>query len=307
MDFTTFANVSFWSSRIDPLLSVPRAAEHSPIWRDRARLIRQALESGSAFVSDVSADAVSREAHASIETPVLRDGDPIYEIALVFSLTEFAGLLEGQRLPEGWLSGIVDRNGLFVARSPAQTKLPGTPASLEFRNAARNPTDGIVSHNSAEGRPILSAYSATPNGWTVGVAAQVDRFAVGPSAFLLTAMLAGLALAGSLVLSFLNSRRLARQMRELQTKAEQVFAGRQSPRSRWAFASLTTCRRRCSKLRNCWLSERIGNGAPRRICARAKSTFASWPTACRNSSGRRGPMAASNTPTLGTKGTGQPN
>ena len=134
-----------------PLLSVPRAAEHSPIWRDRARLIRQALESGSAFVSDVSADAVSREAHASIETPVLRDGDPIYEIALVFADRVRR---PARRSKTARRLAVRHRRSQRPLRRPVSRPNQASRNARKpaIRNAARNPTDGIVSHNSAEGR-----------------------------------------------------------------------------------------------------------------------------------------------------------
>jgi PAS domain S-box-containing protein len=219
--------VTLLVSAIDgrPLLSAPPAASDSSLSRDREELVDRSLQSGSAFLSDVSVDPASHEAHASVETPVFNDGKPIYELALVFSLSEFDDLLERQNLPAGWLSGIIDRHGAFVARAPTESGLPGTLASEEFRNAAQREPDAIVSHNSIKGQQILSAYAAVPSGWTVGVGAASNRFAVGPSAFLLMAILALAALAASLILSFLSGRRLTRQMKELQTQAEQVFAG----------------------------------------------------------------------------------
>jgi PAS domain S-box-containing protein len=208
-----------------PLLSIPPTPGDSPLWRDRAGLMKQALNSRAPFLSGVSADAASHEAHVSVEAGVFRDGGPVYEIALVLPSTQFQDLLKAQNLPDGWLLAIVDREGNFIARTPARPTLAGKPASQEFRLAARRPPNAIVSHDSIEGVPILSAYTVLPNGWTVGVATASDRFAVGPSAFLFMLALAGVALAASLLLSFLSSRRLARQMGELQTKAAQVFAG----------------------------------------------------------------------------------
>jgi PAS domain S-box-containing protein len=206
-----------------PLLSIPRVPDDSPLWRDRAGLAGQSI-AGAQFLSDVSADPATHEAHVSIVTPVLRDGAPIYEIALVLPSRQFQDLLVAQKLPGGWLSGVVDRNGNFIARIPEGPALAGRPASQEFRLARRTP-NVIVSHRSIEGVSVLSAYAPLPDGWTVGVAAASDRFSLGPSAFLLMLPLAGLALAASLLLSFMSSRRLTQRMEELQAKAAQVSAG----------------------------------------------------------------------------------
>src|SRR3984957_7734866 len=102
----------------DPVLSIPPAPSDSPLLRDRAALVRRAIASGSAFLSDVNADPSLPEANASIETPVLLDGKPVYEIAMVLSLKTFRDLIQRQNFPSDRLSGIVDRNGAFVARIP---------------------------------------------------------------------------------------------------------------------------------------------------------------------------------------------
>jgi PAS domain S-box-containing protein len=208
-----------------PGLSIPPLPSYSPLLRDRAALVSRAIESGSAFLSDVSADPALPEAHASIETPVVVDGKPIYEIAMILSLEQFHSLLQQQYLPASWLAGIVDQKGAFVARLPDKPGIVGTPASQEFRDAVQRPPSSTVTHTSVSGQKIVSAYAPAGGGWTVGVAAGASELGLGPSAFLLTSILAALAIAGSLLLSYLNSRTLARKMRELESKTGNVFTG----------------------------------------------------------------------------------
>ena len=161
--------------------------------------------------------------HASIETPVFIDGKPAYEIGMILSLGQFSDLLQREAFPAGWLSGIVDRKGAFVARVPSLA--PGTLASPEFRDAAQRLPQSTVTHTSVSGQKIVSAYAPVSGGWTVGVAADRNALGIGPSAFLLTSILAALAILGSLVLSYLNSRALARQVRELEAKTRNVLTG----------------------------------------------------------------------------------
>jgi PAS domain S-box-containing protein len=209
----------------DPVLSVPPASSDSTLLRGRAALVSRAIESGSVFLSDVTVDPALHEAHASIETPVFAEGKPVYEIAMILSLEQFRRLLEKQNLPSTWLSGIVDRRGAFVARLPNGPGGPGTLASQEFRDATRRLPDSTVAHTSLTGQKVVSAYAPAAGGWTVGVAAGAGELALGPSAFLLTSILAALAIAGSLVLSYLNSRALARKVRQLESLTEKVFTG----------------------------------------------------------------------------------
>ena len=209
----------------NPVLTIPPLPSDSPLLRNRAGLVSRAIESGSAVLSDVNADPALREPHASIETPVFLDRKPVYEIAMILSLGQFRDLLQRQAFPASWLSGIVDRNGAFVARLPSEPARPGTLASREFREATQRLPESTVTHYSISGKKIVSAYAPVSGGWTVGVAADANGLGVGPSAFLLTSILAALAISGSLLLSYLHSRALTRQVGELEAKTQNVLTG----------------------------------------------------------------------------------
>src|ERR1700733_3561630 len=209
----------------DPVLSLPPEPSDSPLLRNRAALVRRAFESGSAFLSDVNADPALPEASASIEAPVFADGKPVYEIAMLLSLKTFRDLIQRQNFPPNRLSGIVDRQGAFVARIPVGSSRPGMLASAEFRDATRNLPASTATHNAIGGQKVVSAYAPVEGGWTVGVAADAGGLGIGPGAFLLTSLLASLAILGSLLLSFLNSRALTRRVRDLESKTKNVLTG----------------------------------------------------------------------------------
>jgi PAS domain S-box-containing protein len=213
----------------DPVLTIPPAPSDSPLRRDRTALVRRAIESGSAFLSDVNADPALPEANASIETPVFLDGKPVYEIAMLLSLKQFRDLMQRQNFPQNWLSGIVDRKGAFVARIPSEAGPPGTLASAEFRDAARSLPASTLTHNSVDGQKIVSAYAPVEGGWTVGLAADARGLGVAPGAFALTSALAALAMLGSLLLSYLNGRALTRRVRDLESKTKNVLTGVPAP------------------------------------------------------------------------------
>jgi PAS domain S-box-containing protein len=208
-----------------PVLSLPQEPSDSPLLRNHAALVRRAFETGSPFLSDVNADPALPEANASIETPVFVDGKPVYEIAMLLSLKKFRDLMQRQNFPSDWLSGIVDRNGAFVARIPVGSGRPGTLASAEFRDATRQLPESTVTHPSIGGQKVVSAYAPVEGGWTVGLAADARGLGIGPGAFLLTSLLASLAIVGSLLLSFLNGRALTRRVRDLESKTKNVLTG----------------------------------------------------------------------------------
>ena len=123
------------------------------------------------------------------------------------------------------LADNVARGINIVSRLPREPGIPGTFASKEFRDATRRPPKSIVTHTSISGQKVVSAYAPVSGGWTVGVTAGASELGLGPGAFLLTSILAALAITGSLVLSYLNSRSLARKMRELESNKENIFTG----------------------------------------------------------------------------------
>ena len=133
--------------------------------------------------------------------------------------------MQRQNFPPNWLSGIVDRDGAFVARVPVGSSRPGMLASAEFRDATRNLPASTVTHNAIGGQKVVSAYAPVEGGWTVGVAADARGLGIGPGAFLLTSLLASLAILGSLLLSFLNGRALTRLVRDLELKTRNVLTG----------------------------------------------------------------------------------
>jgi PAS domain S-box-containing protein len=235
----------------DPILSISPLLSESSVLRDRVALVRRAVGSGFAFLSDVHADATLSDANASIEIPVFLDGKPVREIAMLLSLKQFHDLMQRQNFPSNWLSAIVDSKGGFVARIPSEPGRSGEVAGPEFRDATLRLPESTVLHSSISGQKIVSAYAPVAGGWTVGVAADASGLGNGPSAFLLTSILAALAIFGSLLLSYLNGRALTRQVRELESKTENVLTGApmgRTPTGVREFDSLSDALARASEL-----------------------------------------------------------
>src|SRR5262249_13030320 len=82
-------------------------------------------------------------------------------------------LLHEQHYPADWYAGIVDRNGLFIARLlDPDGKQTGEPASAAWRDAMHNSAAGIVGNRASDGEALINAYTRTAPGWTVGVAVR---------------------------------------------------------------------------------------------------------------------------------------
>ncbi len=129
-----------------------------------------------------------------------------------------------RKLPPDSVAAIVDRDGLFVARSINYSNRVGTPATVYVREAAANGGKGFYEGRTYEGFVNVTAFAVSPlTGWSAHVA--IDRNLIaGPraraSAIMLASAIVALALAGLMVAYALadlaQRRREEAQLLELQ-------------------------------------------------------------------------------------------
>ncbi|SDE25812.1 Two-component sensor histidine kinase, contains HisKA and HATPase domains [Belnapia rosea] len=139
---------------------------------------RQSLATGGSFVSDVYFGPVLRRPVVAIEVLVRRPGgQPDLVLAMIPSANAFDAMIRRQRLREGWIASIIDRKGVRVARQPDPERFVGqsvTPEFLATWSAGR--VEGVAESISAEGIPVLTAYSRLPEiGWGVAVAVPTSE------------------------------------------------------------------------------------------------------------------------------------
>jgi two-component sensor histidine kinase len=135
----------------------------------------QAFKTGQIQLSDVFMGAASQTPVVTIEVPIFRDGAPHYLLAVIMEARLFLEGLNVGQLPEGWLNGIADRRGNYVARSAGDDLLAGTAPSPGWRDTMGQ--DGVYEFRSREGELVTNANAISrATGWTVGVAARKDAF-----------------------------------------------------------------------------------------------------------------------------------
>jgi two-component sensor histidine kinase len=181
-------------------------------------LQKKAFETGQPQISGVFKGAVLKVPSVTVELPIRRNGKPPLEIIISMEPTVFLELFEQWKLPEGWLAGLIDRNGNFIARSRSHEETVGRPASEDFRAAARNAAQGWNEMVSIEGGTIANAHVTSPlSGWVVGLAADKSVFEAPIRETILVASLAGGAtLLLSLLLAMWSARRIARPIEQIE-------------------------------------------------------------------------------------------
>jgi two-component sensor histidine kinase len=181
-------------------------------------LEKRAIESGEVQISNVYTGAVANAPLVSVEFPVRRAGKPPLCITIGIEPQTFLSLFEQWNLPEGWLAGLIDRDGNFIARSRNHEDNVGKPASDGFRAAARRSPQGWNEMVSIEGGTIANAHVTSPlSGWVMGLAADKKIFEAPIRDTVLVAALAGVATTLlSLLLAIWFARRIARPIEHIE-------------------------------------------------------------------------------------------
>jgi two-component sensor histidine kinase len=119
--------------------------------------------------SNLFIGAVKQQMIVTVEVPVIRDGEVIYDISFSPPIAIFQSILEKQRPSADWTISIVDADRINFARVPNPQETIGKPASpLYFAEMARR-SEATLQTVSLEGVPLITSFTRSSlTGWTVG-------------------------------------------------------------------------------------------------------------------------------------------
>jgi two-component sensor histidine kinase len=179
---------------------------------------RRALETGLIQVSDVYQSVILKTPVVSVDVPVRRPDKPPLVLSVIMDPGIFVPLFEERNLPEGWLAGLIDRHGNFVARSRDHERTVGKPASAGFRDAARDSREGWQEMLSLEGGTIANSHVTSQlSGWVTGLAADKELFdAPIRNLVLLAGLAGGVATLLSILLAIWAARQIARPIEQIE-------------------------------------------------------------------------------------------
>jgi two-component sensor histidine kinase len=214
-----------WISVVDPagrmLVNTRREPGDVLPAHINSELVEKTLLTKQPQLSDLHVGAVSGGVIATLDVPVLRDGVSAYVISIVLDPARFQHLLEEQHFPDGWLTGLLDRQARFVARLPRGPFDVGSPAPEAFRAVLKLSPEGLTESRSSEGIQHLGAHTQTDDGWIVAAAMRAsDLDAPLLSVQRRLAVAAGFCILLSGTLGWLTSRKLVRQTERLLRTAE---------------------------------------------------------------------------------------
>lgn len=118
--------------------------------------------------SNLFIGAVRKRQIVTVEVPVLRDGEVLYDISFSPPIGIFQSLIENQRPSRDWTISIFDRDGINFARIPNPQETIGKRASPTLYAEMFRKPEATLQTVSLEGVPLITSFArSSVTGWTV--------------------------------------------------------------------------------------------------------------------------------------------
>jgi signal transduction histidine kinase/CheY-like chemotaxis protein len=181
------------------------------------------------IVTDVFEGLTSRQLMAGVATPVFRNDEVKWALAVGLFPKDFAEVMRDPGVPEDWVVSIVDRTSRHMMRSHRNDEFAGTPLVPALVDLMKAGGTGPLRTVSLEGIPLISTVQyAEMSGWAAAVGLPVAALEAPMWGSLSDLMIAGVLVAGAaLLLALLMARLLDRAMLSLTGAAVEIGSGRE--------------------------------------------------------------------------------
>jgi two-component sensor histidine kinase len=147
--------------------SVTADIANLPARNNRAIVDKVFAEKRPAY-SNLFTGAVKTRLIVTVEVPVIRDGEVIYDISFSPPLEIFQAMIEQQRPSKDWTISIFDGEGINFARVPNPLDTIGKRASPSLYAELFHSPEATFSSVSLEGVPLITSVARSSlTGWTV--------------------------------------------------------------------------------------------------------------------------------------------
>ena len=158
--------------------------------------VAQAIATQQPRVSGYFVGALSRRATVSVDLPLPPAAGHRWLLSQIFDADHFARVFDDKEIGRDWVVGLIDANGVSIARN-RNPELVGGTVRPELLDASRRTHSGIVRHRTRDGIEVYDVFTHTDlTGWTVAVGVPVAEIEAAARAATLFAALALLGLIG---------------------------------------------------------------------------------------------------------------
>jgi two-component sensor histidine kinase len=137
--------------------------------RNNREIVEKVFAEKKPLYSNLFIGAVKKKMIVTVEVPVFRDDDVVYDISFSPPIELFQDIINTQRPSDDWTISIFDGEGTNFARVPNPQETIGKRASPTLYAAMFQKSEDTLPTVSLEGVPLITAYTRSSlTGWTVG-------------------------------------------------------------------------------------------------------------------------------------------
>ena len=147
--------------------------------RNNREIVEKVFATRQPQYSNLFIGAVKKRPIVTVEVPVIRDGEVIYDISFSPPIGIFQTLIEKQRPSQDWTISIFDGDGVNIARVPNPEATVGKQASPSLYAEMFRKPEATLQTVSLEGVPLITSYARSSlTGWTVAAGVAEIRWSV---------------------------------------------------------------------------------------------------------------------------------
>jgi two-component sensor histidine kinase len=159
--------------------SVTSDTAHLPL-RNNREIVERVFSTKRLQYSNLFVGAVKRQPIVTVEVPVLREGEVVYDISFSPPVEIFQGIINRQRPGEDWTISIFDGDGINFARAPNPQETIAKRASASLYAEMFRSNEATLQAVSLEGVPLITSFArSSVTGWIVA-AGIAESSLVGP-------------------------------------------------------------------------------------------------------------------------------
>jgi two-component sensor histidine kinase len=148
--------------------------------RNNLAIVEKVFATKRMQYSNLFVGAVKKRPILTVEVPVFRDGEVVYDISFSPPVEIFQDVINRQRPSADWTISIFDGDGINFARAPNPQETIGKRASPLLFAEMRRKSESTLPTVSLEGVPLITSFArSSVTGWTVA-AGIAEGSLVGP-------------------------------------------------------------------------------------------------------------------------------
>lgn len=133
-------------------------------------LLQRTFGTSRPSVSDLYIGGVAKSFFVAMEVPVRQGGKVVYGLDMGIPAEHLSQILMAQKLPQDWVTALLDSHGVVIARSQNAARFVGQKGEADLIEQMGKSKEGSLASHILEGEPAIVAFSrSASSGWTMAI------------------------------------------------------------------------------------------------------------------------------------------